>query len=271
MPGDRWVVGVGLDNPVRDVCLSELTFLERIFRELERRVPPPIEHSVNGKLALRYKEQSPHQAILLKFARQISGLHAIDVLLLNGFVQEQGVIQRTLDEVAEDILFLAAGVITENWSDLHKQFCSYFWEEEFEHPDAMKSRQKRGTVARNKIRAFNNRAFQISDPSTADRAGESIHKAYSGYVHAAAGHIMDMCGGEPLRFYLSGMRGTYRQREHAADAVTYFYRGLMSAGFAARAFGNEALALATHRRVRDFENAHGEHVLPDWARAKGSQ
>ena len=256
---------------MRDVCLSELAFLESIFRELERRVPPPIERSVNGKLALRYKEQSPHQAILLKFARQISGLHAIDVLLLNGFVQEQGAIQRTLDEIAKDILFLAAGVITENWSDLHQKFCLYFWEEEFDHSEAMKSRQKRGTVARSKIRAYNNRAFPISDPSTADRAGESIHKAYSGYVHAAAGHIMDMCGGDPPQFYLSGMRGTYRQQDHAADAVTYFYRGLMSACFAAKAFGNEALASTTHRRVSDFENAHGEHVLPEWARAKGLQ
>ena len=255
---------------MRNVCLSELAFLETVFRELERRTPPPTEHIINGRIALRYEERSAHQAILLKFARQISGLHAIDVLLLKGLVQEQGVIQRTLDEFAEDILFLAAGVITENWSDLHVQFCSYFWEEEFDHAEAMKSRQRRGSVSRSKIRAYNHRAFAVSDPSTADRAGESIHKAYSGYVHGAAGHILDMCGGDPLRFFLSGMRGTYRQREHAEDAVTYFYRGLMSANFASKAFGNEALASATRRRVREFEKAHGEHVLPERARSKGA-
>lgn len=254
---------------MRDVCLSELAYLKTVFRDLERRVPLPVDCNVNGKIALRYTQKSPYQAIVLKFARQISGLHAIDILLLNGFVQEQAIIQRTLDEIGEDILFLAAGIITAQWSDLHVEFCSYFWQEEFDHPQAMKATQKRGMVSRRKIRAYNNRIFLVADPSMADRAGDSVHKAYSGYVHAAAGHIMDICGGNPPRFFLSGMRGTTRQSEHAADAINYFYRALMSAYFAAKAFGIETLVSATHRRVRDFGDAYGEHVLPRPAHTKG--
>jgi hypothetical protein len=37
----------------------------------------------------RYADQSIEQALIQKLARYISGVHAIDVLLLNGFVQEQ--------------------------------------------------------------------------------------------------------------------------------------------------------------------------------------
>ncbi len=256
---------------MRDVCIAELVFLEGVFRELERRVPPPIFKSINGNLFPRYEQQSPHQAIILKFARQISGLHAIDILLQHGFLQEQAVVQRTLDEFAEDIMFLACGILENNWSELHQKFSSYFWQEEFDHPKAMKSTQKRGSIPRSKIRAYNNRAFSATDPSTADRAGESVHKVYSGYVHAAAPQIMDMWGENLRKFYLAGMGGTPRQKEHADDAINYFYRGLLSANFASKAFGNESLASATYARVVAFENAYGEHVLPHMAESKGTR
>ena len=46
------------------------------------------------------------------------------------------------------------------------------------------------------------------------RAGEP---GYSGYVHAASPHIMEMYGGNPARFHVRGMHGTPRQDEHRDD------------------------------------------------------
>jgi hypothetical protein len=52
---------------------------------------------------------------------------------------------------------------------------------------------------------------------------------------------MDMCGGEPPRFDVSGKFRTLRGEEHADDALNYFYRALLSMALAAKAFGEEEL------------------------------
>ena len=50
--------------------------------------------------------------LIQKLARVITGLRGAAALLDQGLVQEQGVIERTLDEIGEDIAFLAPLAIT---------------------------------------------------------------------------------------------------------------------------------------------------------------
>ena len=95
---------------MRKVFLEVLKTLEPAFRRLESQVPPPVKMPYKDGFRLRYIEKTPQQALLQKFARKISGLHAIDLLLLAGLAQEQGVIQRTMDEIDEDILFITLGL-----------------------------------------------------------------------------------------------------------------------------------------------------------------
>jgi len=83
-----------------------LAILETAFLRLESRVPKPCKVQVGGNWFFRYKEKSIEQAIIQKLARMISGLHSGLCLLQAGFVQELGVIQRTLDEFEEDVIFL---------------------------------------------------------------------------------------------------------------------------------------------------------------------
>ena len=54
----------------------------------------------------RCVEQSIYQAIILKLARVVSGLHAALLLLEHGHIQEQAMFHRIHDELDEDILFL---------------------------------------------------------------------------------------------------------------------------------------------------------------------
>ena len=64
---------------------------------------------------------------------------------------------------------------------------------------------------------------------------------YSGYVHAASPHIMDMYGGKPGQFHMRGMLEHPAYNEYKQDLWNYFYRGIVLCSLAAEAFGNENL------------------------------
>jgi len=59
-------------------------------------------------------------------------------------------------------------------------------------------------VAREMIIAYNARTFHGGDPSGARDASHTLHKAYSGFVHGAAQHILELYGGTPRRPMLAG-------------------------------------------------------------------
>lgn len=218
-----------------------LEVMERAFRLLEARVPPPIRMDWKDGFVFRYSERTVHQAIVQKLARTISGLHAVIAFLGQGLFQEQGIVQRALDEIEEDVCFLSLGVIRGELTERHKEYLDYFYAEEFQDPsDIMGSHASRGMVSREKIRAYVNRELG-SDSSRANVVGKIVAKSYSGFVHAASPHIMDMCGGAPPHFDVSGEFRSFRHREHAADALNYFLRALFSMAFAAKAFSDEEL------------------------------
>lgn len=227
--------------------------LERGFRLLERRVPPPIRKAWNGGFVFRYAERTVHQAIVQKLARTISGLHAVELLLAHGLFQEQGIVQRALDEIGTDIVFLSLGVINSELTQRHKEYLDYFYAEEFNDPsDIMGSHSSRGMVSREKINSYINRALG-SNASRANIANRLITKAYSGFVHAASPHIMDMYGGIPPRFDVSGESRSLRSGVHADDALNYFLRALFSMAFAAKAFGDEQLFSEINAKAGEIE------------------
>ena len=219
------------------------------LRMLEAQVPPPQKVSHADSFVFRYLEKTLHQAMVQKLARVVSGLHAARVLLENGLLQEQAAVQRMLDEFHEDILFLAYAVILNDRTQHHQKYLDAFYQEEFDAPSALESTQKRPMVSREKIRAYVARAeLAGTDPSTGVDLSRTIHKGYSGYVHGASPHIMDMYGGNPPHFHAHGMRGTERQEEHRHDLWNYFFRSIISFGLVAKAFGAEELFL----RIRDY-------------------
>jgi hypothetical protein len=237
----------------KDIFARTLEILEGAFRLLESRVPAPTRKPWKDGFVFRYAEQTVHQAIVQKLARIISGLHALNALLDRGLFQEQGMIQRALDELEEDIAFLSFGVMSGRLSSLHTQYLDYFYAEEFDDPtNIMGSHRSRGMVKREKIRAYVNRQSGAGS-SRGNIAGKIIAKAYSGFVHAASPHIMDMCGGKPPRFDVSGEFRNVRHREFADDAMNYFYRALVAMAFAAKAFGDEDLFQKMRTDAATFE------------------
>lgn len=235
--------------------LQTIKEMGRAFQRLERQISPPELVTIGGNAVFRYSIQSIEQAIVQKLARLLSGLQAASCLLENGFVQEQGAIQRTLDEFCEDINFLAISRTNNILTELHQQFLNDFYMEEFDQTTSSPtSYPKRPMVKREKIRAYINRVLKPdNDPHTANAVATKISKAYSGYVHGASPHIMDMYGGNPPRFHTAGMLGTPRIREHHEDLWNYFYRGQLAFLIAAKAFGDKVLVNSLYAYLDQFE------------------
>jgi hypothetical protein len=239
--------------------------MEESLRTLATRVRQPKPVAIGDYYVFRYDERDIHQALIQKLARVISGLHAARLLLAHGFLQELGAMKRMLDEFNEDILFLAYSVISGETTALHQEYLDGFWQEEFDDPtSAFASTQKRPMVSRRKIRAYLARiAGSGLDPSSTTEVIRTVDKTYSGFVHGASPHIMDMYYGDPPSFQVRGMSKTALAKEHAEDLWNYFYRGIASFVYSAKAFGDDALCQSILIYMRQFAQANGhDYTLP---------
>ena len=244
-----------------NVLLKEtLNQLTRAFSQIEAIIPSPrwtYEHS-----AYRYADKSLETAIVQKLARVISGLGASTILLEHGFGQELAVLQRTLDEIGDDIFFLCLPLLGEPESKLHKEYLDAFYEEEFnETVGPLHSPQRRRMIPRKKIRArIANYQSKLSslNPNDCIEIDRTVHKTYSGYVHAASPQIMDMYGGSPPHFHLHGMLDTPRiDGGQRSLYCHYFCRGIHQVILVARCFGLGALAEELREFVAQFETENG--------------
>lgn len=244
---------------MRRLFHQSLTVMKNAFRRLEAQVPPPQPVPWGDSFVFRHVEKTIQQALVQKAARLISTLHAIDVLLLNGHLQEQATLQRILDEIGEDIFFLAAAITNDQITDRHRQYLEEFYAEEFPDPGNLTARhQKPNMVPRKKIRAYVNRVLSTDpNPSRLSDIGESVSSVYSGFVHASSPQIMDMCGGDPPLFHIEGMLGTPRMAEHIRDAWNYYYRGLTAITVIAKAFGDKPLVDTMYQYIVKFEETSG--------------
>ena len=233
--------------------------MTKAFRRLESATPQPKQVPHRDSFVFRYAIKGIHEALLQKLARSISGLNAIAVLLNAGYVQEVGVLLRTLDEIHEDIFFLAIAETNGAKTERHTQYLQAFYSEAvFSRPEGSMEVPKPNLVSRKKIRAHTmNTIGQGINVSQALTASESIGTAYSGFVHAASENIMDMYSGNPPHFHLQGMHGTPRVATYSRDAENYVYRGLMADIAVAKAFGDASLVDAMCKFIDQYESANG--------------
>jgi hypothetical protein len=126
--------------------------MELALNELASKVPPPQPVPFASSFVYRHIERMPHQAIVQKLARMITGLRAALLLVRHGLLQEQGVMHRILDDIREDVMFLSYGIFRGE-TIKHKAFLEDFFQEEFDNPsDPLVSTQSRRIVPRKKSR-----------------------------------------------------------------------------------------------------------------------
>jgi hypothetical protein len=216
--------------PMFDTVIVELG---KTFRVLEKKVPLPVLVPYHGGLSPRYLEKTAQQAIIQKLARYLSGLTALRLLVQNGLTQEQGTLQRTLDEIGEDILFLTAKPTAADDQAMLQRYLDMFYMEEIEeNVSPMISMRRRDQIPRSKIRKFISRQFPLF-AGDGERAGSAMSQAYSGFIHASSPHLMELCNGPNKEFSLMGTRGVPLMISYIDDAWNYYIRGISICGLAA--------------------------------------
>jgi hypothetical protein len=248
---------------VRAIFLESITVLSNAFRRLEAQAPAPTLVPLGEHYVFRFVEQTLEQALLLKMARVITGLKAVDALLAKGLLQEMAAMCRILDELCEDISFLTAALTNDEITELHSRYLQGFWAEEFTSPERPLARhQKPDAPRRNKVVAYIQRVFNPSEnQSRMSDVQQAISSTYSGYIHAAAPQVMDMYGGDPPRFHIEGMLRTPLMEDHVYDAWNYHYRAVIAAICVARAFGDSDLS-------RILGEYHDKFIAQSGSRAK---
>ncbi len=246
---------------MNDLYGEAFQHLENSFRILEGMVSPPQKEWHEGIYYFRYAEKTIHQAMVQKLARVISGLHAASMLVNNGFLQEQAALHRMLDEFHEDTLFLAYAVINDNVTETHRRYLAAFYKEEFDHLTGEWSPgRKKMMVQRREIRAYLDEAQQNNmDPKNRVALSNQIYASYSGFVHGASPHIMDMVQGSLPKFRLQGLKGTALHKLHQDDLFNPCFRAIISFALVAKAFGNEELFQSLRVYHLEFDKKSGRN------------
>ena len=231
-----------------------LKWLDNGLITLTERVPHPVVTEVHGHLAFRFEEQSYKQAVILRMARIISGLRAAYLLLHNGYLQEQASLCRMIDEFNEDVVFLCLPLLGHEETTHNQQFLGALFEEGVTSKSPKEVWHRgRNLVSRRKVRAtIANATFGLGagNPSDHTAVAALLGNAYSGYVHGAAPHTLEMYDPTEREFLTAGMKSSPFFDDHERDIDNYFARGFYSYGFAGPAFGAPDLG-ATARSIGD--------------------
>ena len=225
------------------VFKETVPILESALTALGAQFEEPSFFDDNDYPRFRHREQSNRLAAYLKAVRIVSALNASLVLLEHGFVEELGVIFRTIDEFLEDMIFLLSPQVEGRPSQAQTQYLDDFYQEEFSDPNnPLTSEQKRNRLPRRKVYAsLGVFTRDIVNPSDGAELHRTLSQAMSGYVHGAYPHIMELYGGNPPHFHLNGMLGTPAHESWITQARHYYYRGIQALMLLSQVFQNETL------------------------------
>jgi hypothetical protein len=260
MSADEFTVDI---PRIDGVFVQTLRNMVQCVNALHRRLPrPQLVHVAPSIPMLRYVEQEPVQAVVMKLARIVSALMAARTLVHCGLCQDAGAMQRIVDELNDDVCFLCFAIIDGNFTPNHKRFLDEFWQEEFEDIGKPTMRNTlRNRVSRGDIQGYlSQHAVPAGmDHSKVVHATKLVAKSYSGYVHGAGYHIMEMYGGDPGEFHFD-LRGTPNSYSQFEDLVNNHHRSIGSFFIAAKAFGDPELV----EQVRAFRTFFEEHLALDY-------
>ena len=213
---------------------------------LGRNFEEPEYIRVGSTNQFRHAEKNDLLQSWLKCVRAVSTLNASLVLLDHGFFQEIGALCRGVDEFTQDVLFLGTCLGDEGPSKQQRQLLEEFFQEEFadlENP--LTSVQLRNRVPRSKVLAGIGRIRGSPiNPSDSQALHASLYKAFSGYVHGAYVHIMEMYGGprDSLRFHMNGVDSEERYEEWIDAIASCLFRTVIAVQIVARRCGDDELS-----------------------------
>jgi len=232
-----------------------------VIERLERHFPAPALVEIGGRPLFRHTQQDDLLLSHLKCVRAVSSLNACLLLLEHGYVQEIGTLCRCVDDFSQDVLFLATPLGDDGKpSEQQKRLVEEFFQEEFDQIESpLRSTQARNRVPRSKVLAGIARmSGQPLNPNDSQELHRTIQQAFSGYVHGAYVHIMEMFGGRRghLKYYMQGFAGTPRVEEWTEALSSYVYRTLCAVEVVAR----RCTDAEAEREIRGAREALGAHM-----------
>lgn len=245
---------------IEDHLDGALQRLEATYAEMGMSTGNVLFRDLGPYRQFRHETLTESLACYLKGIKSISTLKACLILLKSGHTQEIGALCRMVDDFCNEIFFLLTPQGEDgSFSKDQIQFLESFFQEELDQPgDPLASTQKRATVQVKKIHAT---CAKLVGPelnlSDAQELLRTRQQALSGYVHGAYPHIMEMYGGDPPHFHMSGMLGSPRIDEWRQQLVGYVYRVSMASVFVARKLGLEEIEKRLRLFLNEFEVATG--------------
>ncbi len=101
---------------------------------------------------------------------------------------------------------------------------------------------------------------QPLNPHEVGRVQHSLSTAFSGYVHSAYVHVMEMYGGEKanaLHYHMHGLLGTPRIAEWTAALSNYVYRTMIAIEMVAKRCGDAEVEKELEGKRGEFERVTG--------------
>jgi hypothetical protein len=172
-------------------------------------------------------ERTNGLAAYLKVVKACSTLNGALTLLDGGYVQEAYALGRIVMEQVEDSQFFVIPRDENVRLTKHQtEALDEFYQEEFtDAGDPIGSSQERHRVRREKVRAAIHQ--DIEDPSTAGAITKALNRVFSGYIHGAYVHVMELHSNTPGRYSLRGGQG-----HHLTEAIDYFPQFVFSTALA---------------------------------------
>ncbi|WP_299407793.1 hypothetical protein [uncultured Roseobacter sp.] len=226
-----------------DRPIPPLRWYTSAFEQLQNEHPLPQPQSVREKTAFRFEKENIEAALLLKLARYISSLHAGQLLLAQGFLQELSTLQRTLDEIHEDILFLGMPFFGFSKTEDHQRYLQNFWANEPEFREFSGHQRNRWSIPRKTVRRY---LSQVNPERATDHSAIAVSaylsRLYSGYLHAAAPQLLELYDPKRRSFRLTGYPESSLLKDHRHDFDNQFFRGVLCVSFVARILSADQLA-----------------------------
>ncbi|MCX8502210.1 MAG: hypothetical protein ORO03_11075 [Alphaproteobacteria bacterium] len=240
---------------LEDYIAATLGRLEAQYHAMTTAFEPPIIVKDGSMAWFRYEKQSDVLLCFLKGVKLVSTLNAALVLLRQGYALEVGALCRMADDFCFEIMFMIKTLDGDKPSKDQERFFHEFFQEEFENPDhPLSSSQIRDSVPRRKIfAAFGQLAKEELNPSDAQTTLMTIHRTFSGYVHGAYPHIMEMYEGKSARFRMSGMSNTRREAEWRVQLTMYVYRAIMASELVSRKLGLKDIERSIRELLVEYE------------------
>jgi hypothetical protein len=230
-------VDVSVSVKGTEMYTKELQYMEGTLLAFTKALPKPIEIILGESIAYRYLDQGVAPAIIQKLARMLNGLHASKLLLEHGLLLDHAALLRMIDENSEDITFLTFAHLGGSEIELLKRFLTSFYQEEYDDPlRPLETHKSRDSIPRKKIRAAISRmSGVVQDQSKSQKVGDSLTKSFSGYVHGASPHIMELYDPSRVQFGVNGDPHQNLLQDCNENFWNPVYRGILAFAFAAKA------------------------------------